>query len=197
MIRRSLLAVCLVLLSSLQALAAFPYDSVCAVVINGRIGGSGTLIAVNEDKAVILTCRHVAMRVGNKAECTFLNGVTVSGRVHAIHPDRLADMALLVMDRPEGVEPVPMAVASEGTAPFVLTGYPSYSRDKLRWQLGDFYSVSKSELIVTCRPEKGMSGGAAFDRYGRVIGVVAAYGPNYGVVGGGTEWINWVEKYIE
>lgn len=192
MIRAIALLFCL--LAAVPASGEYPYDSVCRVVVNGRVGGSGVLIGVSKDQALVLTVRHVALRPGLLAECDW-SGIEKMGRVLAVS-DR-ADIALLVVARPAGLRPVPIALPSRETGPVVFVGFPGYDRATMRYQVGDFVQVDDTQLVVTCRPEKGMSGGAAFDRYGRVVGTVSAFGRKYGYAGSGVAMIEIVKPHIQ
>jgi len=179
------------------ALADHPYDSACLVTVNlglqGNNGGSGTLIAANEKHGLVLTVKHVAERKGLRAACRW-GDVTVKGTVLDVHPT--ADVALLLVDVPKGVRPVPVAQPTKETGPFVLAGYPGYDRNTLRFQVGDFKSIDADTLTVTCRPEPGMSGGPAYDRYGRVVGTVSAYSRIDGLCGSGTAMQELINKYV-
>jgi len=176
------------------ASAAHPYDSACRVSIEHgarQVGGSGVLIAVEGERGLVLTVKHVALRAGNPAKCNWAGQVCL-GQVLAVHPN--ADVALLVVTKPKNVRPVPIARPSKETGPFVLVGFPGYDRKTMRYQVGDFAGLSEKTLTVTCRPEKGMSGGPTFDRYGRVVGTVSAYSKfkQYGYVGSGDALVELV-----
>jgi hypothetical protein len=180
------------------ARAAYPYDSACQVAVQKSprrvVGGSGVLIGVSGEKALVLTVRHVALRAGLPVTCEWAGSVS-HGKVLAVSPD--SDVALLVVDRPPGVQPVPVAMPSAASGPFVLVGFPGYDRDTMRWQRGEFVAVEYDQLVVTCRPEKGMSGGPAFDRYGRVVGTVSAFGPRYGFCGSGAAMFDLLDDYLK
>lgn len=181
------------------AFGAHPYDATCQVVVQRTaqrvVGGSGVLIAVNETQALVLTVKHVALSKGRQAKCTWAGQTTV-GTVLAVAPD--ADVALLLVARPVGVAPVAIAMPTADTGPFVLVGFPGYDRETMRWQRGEFVAVDHNHLTVTCRPEKGMSGGPAFDRYGRVVGTVSAYSltAELGYCGSGPAMFRLIGEYM-
>lgn len=197
MIKRFLFALLLSTICA-PALAEYPWDSVCKVSValraNAYNGGSGTLIAVDETSALVLTVKHVAERVGLPTVCNW-NGVRCEGTVLAVSPN--ADLALLRVKRPAGVRPVPVAAAAPDTGPFVMAGYPGYDREHLRWQQGTYVDHDSITLVVTCRPEPGMSGGATFNRYGQVVGAVSAYGPANGYAGDGSALRALVAPYLK
>lgn len=178
--------------------SGYPLTSACRVSVEvgkrGTYGGSGTLIATNGQKALVLTVKHVAIQKGNAAKCQW-GDQTVSGVVLNVAPG--ADVALLLVDAPKGISPVPVALPAENADPIYLAGFPGYDRTHLRYQTGDFVELNSDTLTVTCRPEKGMSGGPAFDRYGRVVGTVSAYGTRYGFCGSGTEMLQFIQQNLK
>lgn len=184
-----------------SAFAAHPYDATCRVVVDRTakrvVGGSGVLIAVNDTQALVLTVKHVALYQGRKATCTW-GEQEMTGVVLAVAPD--ADVALLLVARPVGVRPVPLAMPTADTGPFVLVGYPGHDRDTMRWQRGEYVELDHNHLTVTCRPEKGMSGGPVFDKYGRVVGTVSAMSkpkqPVRGFCGSGQAMFNLIDDYL-
>lgn len=185
--------------TTLTAVSQFPHpwSGACKVKVILRAGfasgGSGTLIGVTEKEALVLTVSHVAERVGQTAICQFGN-VEVRGYVLATHPT--ADLALIVVQRPAGIQPVPVTHATSKTGPYYLAGFPGYDRNTLRYQRGDYVEHDDDTLTVTCKPEKGMSGGPAYDRYGRVVGAISAYGIKYGYVGDGDALRDLVRPYL-
>lgn len=174
-----------------------PWCAACKVTVNLRAGfgngGSGTLIGVTQNEALVLTVQHVAEKVGQTATCEF-GGQKVHGYVLATHPT--ADLALILVQRPVGINPVPVAHATSANGPYVMAGYPGYDRNTLRFQTGNYVDQDSDTLVITCRPEKGMSGGPTFDRYGRVVGAVSAYGLQYGYAGDGDALQELVRPYL-
>lgn len=190
---KPLLSLALALLFAVPALAEHPYDSACQVRV-GSSGGTGTLIGLKDGKALVLTVKHVAERKGQRAVCNW-GSQKMSGQVVAVH--RKADIALLVVDAPEGIKPVAVAKAVPENAPFVMAGFPGYDRNTLRWQQGNFEDEDYSYLVITCRPEEGMSGGPTFDKYGRVVGAVSAYSKTSGYAGDGDALVELLDAYLE
>ena len=175
-----------------------PWSAACQVMVHLRAGlangGSGTLIGVTENEALVLTVKHVAERVGQTATCAW-NGTKCHGYVLATSPT--ADLALILVQRPPGIQPVAVASATPTTGPFYMAGFPGYDRYTLRYQRGDYIEHDHDTLVVTCRPEKGMSGGPTFDRYGRVVGAVSAYGLKEGYAGDGDALKALLEPYLK
>jgi hypothetical protein len=177
---------------------AHPWSAACKVQVDLRAGlangGSGTLIGVTKNEALVLTVAHVAERVNMTATCEWGNQ-QCRGYVLAVSPT--ADLALILVERPVGVDPVPVAHATPENGPYYMAGFPGYDRDTLRYQRGNYIDHDHDTLVVGCRPEKGMSGGPTFDRYGRVVGAVSAYGLQYGYAGDGDALQALVKAYLK
>jgi hypothetical protein len=194
--RTILLLLCL----ATPAFAAHPYDAACKVVVQRTarrvVGGSGVLIAVNDTQALVLTVKHVALTQGRAATCWW-GEQECPGTVLATAPD--ADVALLLVKRPAGIRPALVAMPSAETGPFVLVGFPGHDRDTMRWQQGEWISLDHNHLAVACAPEKGMSGGPCFDRYGRVVGTVSSFNltDQRGACGSGQAMFNLIDDYMK
>lgn len=173
----------LVLLLCSPASGAWPYDSVCQVSVRvgrGANGGSGCVIHHEGKYSYVLTVKHVATRTGAETACVWFPStgreIISRGVVFSKHPQ--ADLAIVKVGRVP-LPAIPVAVLDPDDGPFVLVGYPGYDRYTLRWQQGNYVRHSDFTLYVDAAPEKGMSGGPAFNRYGRVVGSVAAYQSPY------------------
>lgn len=177
---------------------AQPWAAACKVTVNLRAnlanGGSGTLIGVTQNEALVLTVAHVAERVNMTATCEW-GDQKCHGYVLAVSPT--ADLALILVQRPVGIAPVPVAHATPENGPYCMAGFPGYDRDTLRYQWGNYVDHDHDTLVITCRPEKGMSGGPTFDRYGRVVGAVSAYGPRNGYAGDGDALQALVKQFLK
>jgi hypothetical protein len=187
-----------------------PWDAACQVVVlnpergwwlwssGGPTGGSGTLIGLSGDYALVLTVQHVAEEVGAVAVCNWVGNPPLQGTVLAVNAE--ADIALLMVKAPVGIKPVPVATATKESAPFTMAGYPGYDRTTLRLQTGEFLEIDDGTLTVKIRPEKGMSGGPCFDRYGNVCGAVSTFSRREykGTAGGGSQALkDLVSPYIK
>lgn len=195
MIKRFILALFLIIPSTLL-FAGYPYDSVCEIRVD-RGGGSATLIAVSDDKALLLTCQHVAERVGDKVKVNWAaTGEEGAGAVVAIGEKGL-DIALCVVPRPLGLLPVPVTMPSRTkSGPITNIGFPGMT-GVLGWQRGEIISISSDELRYDCRPIPGMSGGATLDQYGNVIGVITRYGRSWGLSTSGTDMMYFLRNYAQ
>jgi hypothetical protein len=186
-----------------------PFAAACQVTVHnptrgaffwrtgGSSGGSGTLIGLAGDQALVLTVQHVAEEVGAPATCNWIGNPPCQGTVLAV--DAEADVALLIVQAPKGIKPVPVATASPATGPFTMAGYPGYDRSTLRLQTGEFLEIDNGTLTVAIRPEKGMSGGPCYDRYGNVCGAVSTFSlrSQRGTAGGGDQALkDLVSPYI-
>lgn len=179
--------IAMLLLLATVANAAHPYDSVCRVLTRTS-GGSGTLIYNEPGKyALVLGAKHVSPDRGEWVSCTW-GDTTCEGIAWKVHP--MADICVMMVASPPGLRPVQAALPSPATGPFVAAGFPSYSRGKLHYQVGNFKDRDTYTLYTTKAPWSGMSGGACFDRYGRIVGVVVTAHPSItrGAYGGMTSY---------
>ena len=191
---RPLLTVLFCLIASVS-LAAYPYDAVCDITV-GRTGGSGTIIAVSETQALVLSCKHVIRRPGRYVKAYWPNvpgGFTSYG--WSIDVGGTQDIAAFITQRPPGVRPVRVQLPRIDSGPFTNVGFPSGGAG-LEWQQGKFGSLSHSEFYYTvARPVPGMSGGATFDRFGNLVGVIVRYGNSGGVSTSGSEMMEFVDRF--
>lgn len=194
--KRFVLAVCLLLCSCAGAFAAYPYDSICEIRI-GRSGGSGTLIAVSETQALVLSCQHVAERPGMTVRINWAaTGEQSEGKVRAIGDNGL-DIALVICPRPEGLQPVPVTLPSwVSTKKIINAGFPGLT-GTLEWQTGKVLAISTEEIRYSCRPVPGMSGGATLDQNGNLVGIITRYGPRYGLSTSGTDMMNFIARFMK
>jgi hypothetical protein len=185
-------------LSPTLSWAAFPYDSVCEILVedgNYWAGGSATLIAVSDSKALLLTCKHVAQEPGNEVLINWAStGEQSVGRVIAVGTKQ--DIAMVICPRPIGLRPVPIAQADmEETGKITNVGYPGIT-GTLEWQTGLLNWVSEYEIDYSCRPIPGMSGGATFDQYGNICGVITHFRPRSGGSASGVKMIEFI-RYVK
>jgi len=190
------LAIVLLLCSCAGAFAAYPYDSICEIRI-GRSGGSGTLIAVSETQALVLTCQHVAERPGMTVRINWAaTGEQSEGKVLAIGANRL-DIAVVICPRPTGLLPVPVTIPSwVSTKKIINAGFPGLT-GTLEWQTGKVVGIDSEEIRYSCRPIPGMSGGATLDQNGNLVGVITRYGPRYGLSTSGTDMMIFVARFMK
>lgn len=175
--------IAIVALSAAYSCAAYPYDSICEILVesgtypNGDIrynGGTASLVAVAEDQALLLTCKHVAIWPGKAVLINWAaTGEEGLGKVIAV--GRNQDIAMVICPRPKGLRPIPIARASKVESGRITNvGFPGVT-GSLEWQTGLIKEVTRFELIYNCRPIPGMSGGVTFDQFGNQIGVITFY----------------------
>ncbi len=194
------LVVAIVLTLTVSLFAAYPYDSVAEVTTpfrDGHNGGSATLIAVSETKALVLTCQHVVLRAGRPVEFTWhATGEVTQGTVISVGAKRL-DIALCITDRPKDLRAVPIAKPDlERSGQITNAGYPGL-KGVLQWQTGEIERITQEDLYYTCRPVPGMSGGPTFDQYGNLIGVVVRYGRDGGASTSGKRMVEYLRPYMQ
>ncbi len=191
----------LFLLAPSIATAAYPYDAVCEIDVRRpgsrrSTGESGTIIAVSKTHALVLTCKHVVRSPGRRVKAYWPNvdgGFTSYGR--SIDVGRTQDIAAFICPRPPGVRPVYVRLPRRDSGPFTNVGFPGAAHS-LQWQQGEYKGLSSSEFYFDgASPVPGMSGGATFDRYGNLVGVIIRYGRTSGVSASGREMIQFVDKF--
>ena len=174
-----------------------PRSAVCQVVVDlpgsDDSQGSGTLVAVNGKRGLVLTCRHVAEQVGNTVMLTWPNGQSTIGVVYKIVPgnDYRTDQALVVCERPNGVKPLPVGKFDPTAGPIVSVG----------WRSGEFYEAvafdarESDGLIESNQPFiGGMSGGPTLQN-GVVVGVaVGSNRKDYSVSSNGDALVQLIQS---
>lgn len=194
--KRFFLSAVLSLYICASAFAAYPYDSICQV-ISGRSGGSATLVAVSDTHALLLTCQHVVHKAGNNVYIHFTStGEKLHGIVVEVGKNGF-DIALVLCPRPKGLRPVPVTLPNwRDTGCITNAGYPGLT-GTLEWQTGELRSLGTDVMTYTCRPIPGMSGGATFDQYGNLVGVITRYARRFGQSSSGPDMINFLSKYVQ
>lgn len=151
----------------------------------GHSDGSGTIIDVHQDEALVLTCGHIFRdSVGKGRISVDLFGPwgirTVAGQLINFNLDR--DVALIGI-RP-GVKVSPARVAGAGSRLSVgerilatgcdRGGVPSQVESRV---LAVNRFLGPANVTIEGRPAEGRSGGGLFTRDGRLVGVCNAAGP--------------------
>lgn len=169
------IAVLLLLFAASAACAQAPqYRAICEIRLKSW-QGSGTLIGVNGNQALVLSCRHVCEQVGNNVTCNWLwaGPQSTPGRVVAVVPGRGfdTDLALVICARPRGVAPMPVTSFNYANGPWVSAGFRDRS---LRYAYARSAEYDGSLITFPVPYIQGMSGGPCYDRYGRIVAVVVA-----------------------
>ena len=155
-----------------KAEGANPYPAICKIDM-GEWTGSGTLIAVDDNAGLILSCRHVAVRTGSQADVFWpgAGGQLTSATAYYVDPGNgfTSDISCFVTTRPKGVKPLTVTQFDDTQGPWVGLGYRG---DHLRMSItGE--ATAKGTLIRCPVPAiGGMSGGPLLDKKGRIVGVV-------------------------
>lgn len=174
------------------------YNAVCQITVGGG-QGSGTLIALDGERALVLTCRHVAMTGGAGVKLEWLGAACqrTSGKVITVVPGTTFnnDLALVVSDAPKGLTPVIVAKFDEANGPWRCVG----------WRGGQMYEAVADEaseadgLIKFNSPLiGGQSGGAMLDKNGHLVGVsVGSDMTTYGVAADGRFLAGLLDAYTK
>lgn len=199
MLRSLFLSIALIVASAATALAAYPYDSICEILVpeaSGYSGGSATLIAVSDTQALLLTAQHVVSRPGKSVKISWpATGAHSKGKVIRIAPNGL-DAALILCPRPDGLRPVPVAPIDPCKSEYIVNaGFPGIT-GTLEWQAGKVTDLTKVDLRYSCRPIPGMSGGCTFDQYGNLVGIIQYYSREGGGSTSGVAMLTFLRDYI-
>lgn len=163
-----------------------PYTAVCQIRVSGG-QGSGTLIAISDDEALVLSCRHVAESVDAAAKFEWLGvtGQITAGRAIAVVPGQTFnnDLSLFVTSIPDGVKPVRIAKFDPENGPWRCVGY----RDGQMYEAVADEAEEKDGLITFNSPWiQGQSGGPCFDKNNCIVGVIVGSDlKTYGVAADG------------
>lgn len=146
--------------------------------------GTGTIVAVHGSEALVLTCGHLFrdMLPGSTLTVDLFAGTPRQTNVVARLIDYQAqgeDIALLSIQLPVAIEPVPILPVSEA----VQKGQPVFSfgcdhgkdptrRDTRVTHINRYLGAANIEIAGA--PAVGRSGGGLFDQQGRLIGVCNA-----------------------
>jgi len=174
--------------------ASDPYNAVVQITSEGQ--GSGTLIAVEGDLGVVLSCRHVCKQVGTFVSLKWANGETTIGMVSSVPAGNplnpyANDLALVICERPKGISPLPVGRFHPANGPIVSVG----------WRDGEFYesvafdAIEDGGIIKSNQPFiGGMSGGPTLQN-GVVVGVaVGSNRRDYSVSSDGDALVQLIES---
>ena len=174
------------------------FKATCRIRVGGG-QGSGTLIAVSDDEALVLSCRHVGQSVNAIAQLEWPSAVDqkTTGRVLANVAGTTYnnDLSLFICDRPNGIEPVRMAKFDPNNGPWTAVGFKS---DQCYEAIGDVASEKDGLVTVNCPWTQGMSGCGLFDKYGCIVAVIVASDmKSFGLCSDGIALHELVRKYAD
>lgn len=181
---------------------AAPVDSACCIQILDNEGnlysaGSGTVIACEKGKSLIITCAHVVEN-GDKHVLIWLNGKTynakyIAGSKVTVDNDKIKiygkDLALIEVD-------AVLPVAALGTAsPKVNDKIRQWGFAGGSYEYGPLYKEGKvvgleretqtgKETFSTADARPGDSGSGLFDSNDKMIGITNLRPPDFNAVGG-------------
>ena len=155
-----------------------PYDAVASVTNPASgAGGTATLVTPN----ALVTCYHIWREGGQTLDILFpATGERVIGTLVAV--DQLHDLSAVSITTAVHVQPAPVAAAAKADGPFIMVGFPYYSRETITWAKADYlgYPMQPSNSVsfdttdtlnITALADSGQSGGALFNNRGQLCGV--------------------------
>lgn len=180
MVRLVLVLVCLS--GCLSEVSADPWDtyrSVCQIDVqkgSRTWQGSGTLVALNGEYGLILSCRHVNTVEGMPVTVSWYGAgnIKTAGVVHYSMPGKTfsTDLATVIAKVPSGIRPVPIAKFDTVSGPWYSVGYRGNVFLESIASRGSY--VEPNLLYLNAPYLGGMSGGATFNRRGELVGVIVA-----------------------
>lgn len=196
MIRLWLVLVAFVLALAVAANAATPLVSICELHVQSH-SGSGTLVAVHGDRALVLTARHVAVRLNEPVRVSWpwAGNQVRPGRVCAIVSGEGydTDLALVHTYKPTGVPVIPVASFSASQGPWLAAGF---RRGEMRYQPVGAAELFDNGLVKVHAPLiGGMSGGPLFDPLGRVVAVNVATNKRSGYCANGRHLQELLQRF--
>lgn len=150
---------------------------------NATSFGSGTVVHVQADHALVLTCGHLFRHLKPGATLTvdaFAHGRATNVPAQLVHYNaKDADIGLIEFRTPFPINPVPIASLAEspkvGDAAFSMgcdLGADPTRRDTQIKHLNRYLGAANVEIVGA--PVVGRSGGGLFDAQGRLVGVCNA-----------------------
>ncbi len=152
---------------------------------SARAAGSGTLVDVDADRGLVVTCAHLFRDGAGTLSVTFPSQQTFAARL--VKSDAAADLAALVI-APPGIEPIAVAARYPRRGePLVSCGYGSDGRLWCnRGQALGYVAASNSQDVETLElsgtARQGDSGGPVLDQNHQLAAVL--FGTNGRVVDG-------------
>lgn len=175
--------------SSVRSAVWEPFRSMAQLKMP-RWFGSGTLVAVGGGKGLVLSCRHVAYKVGNEVKLKWVSvGLETTGKVVEVIPRTGGrrrgsswqnDLALVEAYIPAGLKPIPVVKFDPDNGPWTCLGF----RGETAYIAVTNKAKKKGDSIVlSALFWGGESGGAVLDKYGHLVGVIVASDGNNGSTG--------------
>ena len=186
----------------------YPYSSIAELVHDNGDNtcdcGSGTLIAVSGDKALVLTAAHVAGRKGNKFKVKWRRGGQESDGVVIDILDHTGfdnDAALVLCERPIGLTPVPCAPFDKNCGPWTNAGYgygenPNKGNGRLWVSTTTEVEVTDNKVYGNGLFVGGMSGGACLDNRGKLVGITNGSTGEFSIITSGPNTWGMVSNHI-
>jgi hypothetical protein len=159
-----------------------PHPAVVRVIVPERGAasfGSGALVAVSESHGLVVTNWHVICDAAGAVTVAFPDGFR--SRATVLAADRDWDLAALAIDRPPGVEPIPLAAVPP--RPGDVLWIAGYGRGAYRASAGrctQYVAPGRNlpfEMVeLSTAARKGDSGGPILNARGELAGVLFGAG---------------------
>ncbi len=179
------------------ATSNLPHPSVCRIIVEEGDGsqslGSGTLVDLRDDYGLVLTNWHVVRDVKGKITVVFPGGFQSLARVRKVDADW--DLAALIIWRPQGLTPVPLAPYTPRLGEVLtIAGYGSGNYRAATGRCSQFVSPGvrfpPDMLEISVEARQGDSGGPILNERGELAGVLfgASRGSTTGSHAGRVRW---------
>lgn len=180
-----------------QATSNLPHPSVCRIIVeegdSSQSLGSGTLVDLRDDYGLVLTNWHVVRDVKGKITVVFPGGFQSLARVRKVDADW--DLAALIVWRPQGLTPVPLAPYTPRLGEVLtIAGYGAGNYRAATGRCSQFVSPGvrfpPDMLEISVEARQGDSGGPIFNERGELAGVLfgASRGSTTGSHAGRVRW---------
>jgi hypothetical protein len=159
--------------------AQTPHPAVARIIVPEGEGvtsfGSGTLIDARDDFGLVITNWHVVRDAAGRIEVVFPNGFRSFARALKVNDDW--DLAALVIWRPDGVRPVPLAdIPPRPGDALTIAGYGSGTYRAATGRCTKYFAPSldlpKQLVEVSVQARQGDSGGPILNARGELAGVL-------------------------
>lgn len=158
---------------------AFDYPYTAAIEVqNGSAGGSGTVVGVDEGKALVISCAHI-FEGGSRGPFCKYPGDELRYRARVLGVSHQVDLsAMEIKAPPKVVTAYRVRAARESDGTLTAVGFPWYCKPGCpHYTTGKYSKYSGCDVYFAADPHvhSGFSGGGLFAPDGSFVGVVTGY----------------------